>query len=160
MKYESRAARQKLGRLVSFQPGPKRGENLDQFGVFDSGDTNAQCIAGMKEKELDAFIQGTQSYKSGQIWLASARIEKETGASESKARDTVVRGMNESQLRAVIAASGVAVPGEGVEKAELEDIAAKCLAGVIKAGTVIESPAVAEETSAGEDVSKKPIKKK
>jgi hypothetical protein len=147
-KYEASSARHILrdqhGHHVAFQPGPKRNEAGDQFGEFNTGGKLTPNECGCQgEKELVGFIEGSHAFKSGRvglrgIWKHADRIAHETSVDHKTARTAVVANMNEAQLRAVISASNVGVPLEGVAIEELQELAVKCLEGTIAPGTVIE----------------------
>lgn len=150
MRYESKAAHAMLknqaGLTVEFQPQKRRGEEGQQFGLFDSnGDKAIEDLI-----ENGVAFKGRKPGKKG-IWRESERIEAEKKVNFRDAQVSVVRNMTEPQLRAIITSSEVAVPA-GASKSQLEEIAARCLTGDLKPGTV---PEVAEH--AGEPLESAPV---
>ena len=175
MVFESKNAKHQLKTqkfTVQFHPGPKRNEAGDQFGVLDTAE--AAAAHGMTEDEVVKLVKGSVAFKEQRIghdgiWLQTARVAAENNLSLVAMEDSFFNGMSEEQLRAFIAASKVAVPGEGVKKADLVAIAAKCHAGLLKPGDVpeieakpapAESATEVEQTEAAEATTAKAADKK
>jgi hypothetical protein len=149
MIYESKAPRQRLmagGQAVQFRPSPELQPNGEKYGYFETTGSDVQLAGFTTADECEKFLAESTAAKRGRIWPRAERLAKAAGQTQSAARQSVVDDMTEAQLRGIINGSGVACPGEGTEISELRAIAAGCLAGTIKAGTVAPATPNTEET--------------
>lgn len=149
MIFESRAPLARIlktgGGVIAFRPGLDRAERGEPYGTFDTTSSDVEMAGfGTDEAAAVAAIKSSGAYLHGDIWIKEDRLDRQRGAKLGAARSSVVAGMNELQLRGVIAGSQVAVPQEGVEIEELRRIADACLSGDLKPGSVPEAKPQAE----------------